>query len=610
MGKSKRAARGKGETLVRCAPVLLKGAIADDGEHVGERLLTERVGWLIDLAAEIAASALAERWNETDLDLYLSDDQPQFAYKAWGDTFGWPVLHTSDSYAPSRVGWMGLEAAGRTLRSSGHRRAILAALLAHQPPPAGADAVSLHNCQRRLSKFALAHGRPPVSFLELEPTPPRVARQALLAPTDRQLCEIDKEASEIRLLLPTVVRPATPRDWSWHAIPFARPRHLAGAACKPTLRIAGRRLYADMPFERPAPPKGVLDLRRALSCDWGLNTPMTGSVVWTGPDGKPHTSGRPVHFKADGLLGKLGRLARHIEELSAQIDDCSRRLRIPVETPPEEIVSWEPAAHKRAVLWRERERVSASYEHLLDQFAHAVSRWVVEQALGNKRGVVILEDLRTLEPKIGKKNNFRMTLGLRGKIADHTAYKAAEAGMRVLTVDPRGTSSCCSRCGAKTRHYTCAEPGAHPGYIWMRCPGCGASLERDHASSERIGGRGLSPTDQEVARVATPPPPQPDPRTAPARGQRAKIRRTISESISERLRARSVVTPLPAATNRRGHRSAEVGPEAAMVVVPAHSTFDHLSSDDIRPPRRLDGMRSAYSGLIRCTPVYGAYLSG
>ncbi len=587
---SKRSARRSGRTIVRTAPVRLLRAITET-ESVGEKALVQRVGYLLDIVEGIAERTLAEHWNQTDLDAFLDPDQPSFAYKAMAKTFGWPNLK-SLGYVPSRVGWMALEAVGRTLRSSGFRRDVITSLIAADEKllPAKTDAVSLRNLGRRLSKFERDNGRPAASFFELEAGAPKVARQAIFAATDDHICELDE--SDIRIQLPLVADPQTRKDWVWHAIPYRHPEHLEGSACRPTLRVVGAKLIADMPFERAA-AEPVARTDRVLGLDWGVNTPLVGSIVWLA-DGKPVTDGRPLRFSADGVLTKIHRLADLTEFLSAKIDAQSRVLGIPVETDPADIEIGEDLIHQRAMLWRERSRVSARYSALLDALAHACSRWAIEQAIVNHADTIVLEDLKSLEPKLCAKQNRRVTLGLRGKIADYVIYKAAEVGIKVVTVNPRGTSANCSRCGAKTNHYT-APDSTKAGYRWMRCPSCAVSLDRDHASSERIGGRGLAPQAISVTRALVQATPAPDTQTAPARGSRAKQRRVLYEI----RRASSVVTPHQIKTLiLAGHRSAGVSAEVGSPIQP-HNNFESSS----RLPRLLDGMRSALLGQVACSPI-------
>lgn len=65
-----------------------------------------------------------------------------------------------------------------------------------------------------------------------------------------------------------------------------------------------------------------------------------------------------------------------------------------------------------------------------------------------------------------------------GQFLQILAYKAAEAGRRVIGVDPRYTSQDCPVCGHRER-----RP------LWVRkftCPACGASLHRDVAAAINV----------------------------------------------------------------------------------------------------------------------------
>lgn len=597
---NKRGKRKAGESLLRCAPVRLMSAKVGESS-ISERGLRERVGYLVEMVAAMAESFLATHWNQADMDRYLKPSQPVFAYKAAGETFGWPKLKSPGFYAPSRVGYMALETAGRTMRGADFRRQIVGALIADTPLPARADAVSIRNARRSVAKYEKRTGHPATGFFDLEPEPPRVARQALLAVCDEQFCELSQR--ELGVLLPLISQPQIKQDWGWHAIPYRRPTYLTGAARKPTLRISGRKLMADMPFERDGVNPISLTPTWALGLDWGVNTPLVGSVVWLGPEGGPITDGHPVRFRADGLLSKIYRLCRQTEQLSARIDLFSHFIGVPLETEPDQVRSTNPLALKRATLWQERERVSKRYGKLLDELTHLCSRWAVEQALAHHCDTIVLEDLKSLEPQLNRRENLRVNLGLRGQIATYIRQKAVAEGLRVLIVDARGTSSHCSRCGSLTRHY--ASPDSRiAAYRWMRCPNpdCRVSLDRDHAGSERIGGRGLAPSAKSVTRVITPKPAPLALQALPARGPRAKFRRTLYETPG----AGSPATPAPVDTFQGlpGHRPLEAEPQDPQSGLQASGTFDP-GRPLFRPPRSLDGLRSAYLSAVVCSPVRG-----
>ena len=57
---------------------------------------------------------------------------------------------------------------------------------------------------------------------------------------------------------------------------------------------------------------------------------------------------------------------------------------------------------------------------------------------------------------MGRTMNTRLSQAVRGQIADKIRHIAAENGIAVVTVPPRGTSKCCPRCLAALRH--CKAP--------------------------------------------------------------------------------------------------------------------------------------------------------
>ena len=637
---TRRAKRKQGQSIIRTAPVRLTRGITEDGLIVNEKLLVSRVGYLLNLVTKLTVEVLDNHWTETDLLLYLKPEQPSFAYKAWAETFGWLGLDQrkegNGTYLPSRVGWLALESAGRTLRSCGFRYDIYQALFKDDlnllPPKA--SGVPLRNAERAFANYQKTHdNQKPTNFFDLEPSPPKVTPQLLFSASDNQIFEMDDQTFKVRL--PIVEQPKSPSDWVWHYIAYKLPKHLTGSPCRPTLRINQKhRLIADLPMERKLeiliPEDEIFKqaqlIQKCIGFDWGSNTPLVGTCLWLDPiSGLPVSDGRPIWFRADGLIAKTHRLQRLTERLSRKLDKQSQYLGIPVETPPELVPGLiqlrrphDRLNNKRTLLWLERERVSARYNRLNDQLAHLVSRWAVEQAYARHCSVIYLEDLDSLEPKMNKWQNRRFNLAVKGKIKEYITYKAQELGIKVELVKARGTSATCPRCGRPNKHYT--DPTlTKSGYAWMFCADCNLSLQRDHSGSEHIGGRGLKnkqksnpksktqPTEN-VTRIIVPPPLKPDPITLPKRGPKAKLRRDSLQNqiLKTGLSVHSLTTPaseLSFKTNR-SHRPLELRSGIGSPIHPKNP----FNQGNLRPPRPLNGLRSAYLGLIKCSPIPGEYL--
>jgi hypothetical protein len=88
--------------------------------------------------------------------------------------------------------------------------------------------------------------------------------------------------------------------------------------------------------------------------------------------------------------------------------------------------------------------------------------------------------------------NRRLGGHIRGQIADALPHLAAKAGITVVDVPARGTSSGCPRCNANLRHVMSPDRLTVRGHKWAYCPSCNFSADRDYSAAQRIVARGLS----------------------------------------------------------------------------------------------------------------------
>lgn len=117
---------------------------------------------------------------------------------------------------------------------------------------------------------------------------------------------------------------------------------------------------------------------------------------------------------------------------------------------------------RRKVVARIHERIANRRKN----FAHQESRKLV-----NRFGVIVFENLaitRMLKNHCLAKS---IADAAWNQLATYTRYKAEDAGRTYIEVDPRGTSQCCSRCGAvvKKSLSVCVH----------QCPYCGLEMDRD-----------------------------------------------------------------------------------------------------------------------------------
>ena len=93
--------------------------------------------------------------------------------------------------------------------------------------------------------------------------------------------------------------------------------------------------------------------------------------------------------------------------------------------------------------------ISRKISRLNNDIAHKVSKKIVHNAIENKVSAIAFEDLKKLKPKkkkMKKKTNFRLSMWMRKRIQEYTAYKAGLNSVPVVTVDPMHTSQRCPRC--------------------------------------------------------------------------------------------------------------------------------------------------------------------
>ena len=125
--------------------------------------------------------------------------------------------------------------------------------------------------------------------------------------------------------------------------------------------------------------------------------------------------------------------------------------------------------HKR--LARAKVRMKAKHQRVMRDLEHKISRAVVETAVDQEAGTLVLGDVRDLADGVdcGKVHNQRMSRWDHGKIRQYIEYKAAAEGIAVELEDESYTSQTCPQCGH--RH----KP---KGRLYC-CPACGFQAHRD-----------------------------------------------------------------------------------------------------------------------------------
>jgi IS605 OrfB family transposase len=477
-----------------CARVLVRGGTDEkSGEALSAAPVAERVAWCATLVQGIAGRLVADRWNPADLGTLASGRDaagrplPSQAWMALR-RLGWAAVPPDGVTVNDRIARMTQELAGRTLRSACWRDALTRAVTATWPTdparrtPGDGDAgraaapggehlpsAVIRARSRQVARYLQGQGQLPADVTELE-APPRVPTMLILAACDRQQAAVERDETDprralLRLQLPTRPDPRGYRDWSWVAAPLALPPTVPTAATLhlPTLRPAGGQVMADVAFTSPAPHGRRAGHTVALGIDWGLNTLLSAGACRLNPDGTITALGAGAQYRAGGVLAKQHRLRRQGEALHAKLGHHERLIAGRHD---------HPLNAKAAVLRDEARHVADRRSHLNDALAWSAARWAADQAIAAGATVIYVEDLRSMEARgMGRTLNTRLSQTVRGQVAERLRHIAAEHGIAVVTVPPRGTSKNCPRCLSPLRHCQSPDQPTVPGWKWARCPG-------------------------------------------------------------------------------------------------------------------------------------------
>jgi Putative transposase DNA-binding domain len=565
---------------------------------VSGRVLAQRVGWLSGLIGQMADELVSAHWGEGDLAVLgggVGGDGRDLPSNGWMALrrLGWRAVNPAGVVVSDRVRRIAEEEAARALRLGVYRRAVIAALLsswpAHPPTRTGeewstlravlpdrVDNATIRNRTRQIARYAGEHARLPGGVCDLEDAP-RVARQVSLAAADRQQVVVDRrdEATvRVWVQLPMCPAPTSYRDWLWHALDVRLPPNVPrGATVRtPTLRPGPDKVRVDLPWQAPHTAAPLTGHTRAIGADWGVNTLLTATVADLEHEGRVSADGRPLRYNAAGVSAKLARLRRHREHLHTKLEHLIR-LR---DGRPEPI---DPAlTAKIAALTREHAAVCDRIRHLNKSLAWSAARWLVDHAIAAGASCIYLEDLTTLEPGGGSRSlNRRLSGQVRGIVFTAIGHLAAKAGIGVVTVPARGTSSGCPGCGNPVRH-TKAPDRAVAGYRWTICT-CGVSMDRDHAASQRIAGRGLA--NQTATRRN--------------RGGTATIRTTTDTPVHTRKRRparKTAAAPKPTRDRRKSgptRKQARTGPIRTTSLPPSRRQIPAPANPTPGPGKRPAG---------------------
>jgi hypothetical protein len=478
-------------------PLRISAAIEEDSGQVVDA--TPRIGWLLDLVAQLSTELMIRCWQPTRFTVLHSDVDslgrklpPTAAVIA--QRLGWTPQPPLGVYVPSRVARLAQANVVPILKTMAYRDRLIPDVLAALDEHGHLDSDRLDKQQcghipaaflRNLIRQLRRRARMPISCIteiQSAPTTPRLAR---LGAADAQLVELDATDTAglwLRIKLPTTAAPAGRADWVWHQLWCATPPHLNGRDIRiwhlPTLGLRRGAPLLRFTSTEAVPDPDTAHATAALGIDW--SPAGLGAATMVAEQGGALITDARTHVYNDRGLGvRLARLQSEGHHLSAKIDRLTRRAEGAPQPTGAELPATITLLHNhRAALGAKRQRINRD-------IAFDFATTMTEMATAAGAGVIAVEDLRGLEARgRGKINNNRAAQSARRRAYQALEHTAARAGLEVVMCPPRGTSARCPSCdGELTR------PG---GYHSASCPGCGINgANRDQIAGQNIAKRVL-----------------------------------------------------------------------------------------------------------------------
>jgi hypothetical protein len=485
-------------TVIQSAVPLRIGAAIE--ENSGEVVdAAARIGWLLDLVADLSADLMARCWRPaTFTTLHAGVDAlgrklpPTAAVAA--QRLGWTPQTPPGVYVPSRVARLAQANVVPILKTMAYRDRLIPDVVAALDNHGHLDHSRLDEQQcryvtaaflRNLTRQLRRHTSRPISCItEIQSTPatPKLAR---LGAADTQLVELDHTDAAglwLRIKLPITATPARRADWVWHKLWCPTPPHLKARTIAiwhlPTISMQRGAPLLRFTITENVPDPHTAHATAALGIDWSPATLGAATMV-AAHGGALITDARTHVYNDRGLGVRLARLQTEGHHLSAKID----RLTGLAEGAPEPTQTQLRA--KITVLQQNRAALGAKRRRINREVAFDFATTMTAMATASGAGVIAVEDLRGLEAGgRGKTNNNRAAQSARRRAYQALEHSAARAGLEVVMCPPRGTSARCPGCdGALTR------PN---GYHSASCHPCGINgANRDQVAGQNIAKRVL-----------------------------------------------------------------------------------------------------------------------
>lgn len=135
-------------------------------------------------------------------------------------------------------------------------------------------------------------------------------------------------------------------------------------------------------------------------------------------------------------------------------------------------------------------------EPKVDEYCHKISKQIVEIAKQNNFAIAVerLEKPKKSKFKQRRRTKYALSLFIFKKLATFIGYKAARDGIRVIPVDPEGTSYTCSHCkNAQNNQRPYRKSNTKKSWTSMfKCGKCNIELNSDYNAAFNIAQKGLN----------------------------------------------------------------------------------------------------------------------
>jgi len=134
---------------------------------------------------------------------------------------------------------------------------------------------------------------------------------------------------------------------------------------------------------------------------------------------------------------------------------------------------------------RKLKRLSGKERRFAKDTNHCISKQIVAKAKDTKRAIA-LEELKGIRTRVTVRRRQRATLHSWAffQLRNYVEYKAKQAGIPVILVDPRNTSRTCPVCG-------CIDKANRPSQSVFSCVVCGFAGHADQIAAVNIGRRAV-----------------------------------------------------------------------------------------------------------------------